>query len=1528
MSDHRIDEIQIVVSAEVKEALEELGEVQDKVEKIGSAKGTKNKQLESIVADSEKASKKLGEVEKALDRTGEKSRVKVNVGEGTKQFEDMKKGLGGVADKAEQTAQQINKAFSLDEAKKLAGNLSQTEIAQQKLNNAVKQYKKLRADKNTPKDKLENQKLKINQLRVAYERLIQQQEKSAERQAKLLEKEAQAQERLREKQRLASEKATAKKLQEVEKATQAQLKALDKETKAQLKATEKQTQARLKAMQREEQTRLKAEAKMQKEMAKEQKRFQAIRDAVEKEERFKLKDASVDTKMAKNLVDTTTKADTLRMKLDEATETVRRLMVEGTGGSKLASAIENVKKAQADLNAELERPSIERQERRMARFKTVAKAVATVMKKLGSATATVGKAVGRPLIAGLLTPFTQVSRAVKSASNEVGRLFKNLKRVALYRALREMIRMVTEGIKTGVSNAYQWALAMEEAFGTGKESATRFRASMDSLATSSLYLKNSLGAMAMPLLNILAPAVDYMIDKFVALLNIINKLIATVSGASTWTRALKYPKAFGEALDDASGSAGKLKDELITILGIDEINPMADAKDPSGRGGGAGAIADDYGAMFEEVALESDRIDDILSALFDPFKQAWETKGKGVMEAFDNALNGIKASALAVGTSFWEVWTNGTGQQSIEHLLGTLEGVLNTIGNIGKAFAKGWNTDNIGTKVVQNLWDALNSILGMWETITQNISSWNFDFSGVFGGLETVTRGIKESIDAVATSFSTVFSSRAEGSFQTILGIFEGIERVLGNIALQFAKGWNTNNLGTKIFENIWKMADNILNSIKEIVDITVEWASGVNFEPILSAFESLTGAVEPFVDLVMGGLKWAWENVLLPLGKWTFEKGLPTAIETVATIIDTLRVALENIQPFAQWVWDNFLQPLISWTADIAIDSLKGLADALNDVKEALDGTKSWEDTVVSLGEKIQNFLYKRMMDLTIVTLEAAKAMAYLFGHDDIMAELDRAIEEARALKGQGLYGENPNAKPTYVLDPTGNTEFGKTVDPSSLFKVPVIAEAHSLESAIPEGEAKISDVTAEAGTLADEITGEKNVGGVTAGASYLKDEILTPKKVDGVTANATTLTDGIKGNKLIDGVSAVAKAMTDKIPTKEKLVSGVEAKTNKLTDGIATASKVISGVGANATKLIDGISASAKVVKNVSAQFGTTDPSKLSASAKAISTVAKFTNASLNWSNKVQTYGKAPMFNSVANFAGLQTNWNSKVATYGKAPMWGAVANFMGLQTNWNSKISTYGKAPMWGAVANFLGLQTNWNSNVQTSGKAPMWNAVANFIKKATGWESGTTTWGSTANFTQKTTGWKSGTTTWNAVANFLSALTGWDKDTTVWEALAQFTDWSNALSSTPTIKATAKITKFTSDKNTPIEVGGTIKGYVAEMGGSFYNGSWHNIPQYASGGLPNHGSMFIAGEAGAELVGHIGGHTEVLNQSQMASALAEGMAPQAQLLQQLVAIGEQILAEQGDRNVVVSTSAITEGFQRMNRREGRTVVPVGV
>jgi roadblock/LC7 domain-containing protein len=55
----------------------------------------------------------------------------------------------------------------------------------------------------------------------------------------------------------------------------------------------------------------------------------------------------------------------------------------------------------------------------------------------------------------------------------------------------------------------------------------------------------------------------------------------------------------------------------------------------------------------------------------------------------------------------------------------------------------------------------------------------------------------------------------------------------------------------------------------------------------------------------------------------------------------------------------------------------------------------------------------------------------------------------------------------------------------------------------------------------------------------------------------------------------------------------------------------------------------------------------------------------------------------------------------------------------------------------------------------------------------------------------------------------------------------------------------------------------------------------IPAYANGTTKaNHGSMFVAGESGSELVGHINGRTEVLNRFQlgavMHSSIVDGMS----------------------------------------------------
>lgn len=60
-----------------------------------------------------------------------------------------------------------------------------------------------------------------------------------------------------------------------------------------------------------------------------------------------------------------------------------------------------------------------------------------------------------------------------------------------------------------------------------------------------------------------------------------------------------------------------------------------------------------------------------------------------------------------------------------------------------------------------------------------------------------------------------------------------------------------------------------------------------------------------------------------------------------------------------------------------------------------------------------------------------------------------------------------------------------------------------------------------------------------------------------------------------------------------------------------------------------------------------------------------------------------------------------------------------------------------------------------------------------------------------------------------------------------------------------------------------------------GGIFVNGHWKDVAAYASGGLPTTGQMFIAREAGPELVGSIGGHTAVMNNDQIVSSVAYGV-----------------------------------------------------
>lgn len=73
---------------------------------------------------------------------------------------------------------------------------------------------------------------------------------------------------------------------------------------------------------------------------------------------------------------------------------------------------------------------------------------------------------------------------------------------------------------------------------------------------------------------------------------------------------------------------------------------------------------------------------------------------------------------------------------------------------------------------------------------------------------------------------------------------------------------------------------------------------------------------------------------------------------------------------------------------------------------------------------------------------------------------------------------------------------------------------------------------------------------------------------------------------------------------------------------------------------------------------------------------------------------------------------------------------------------------------------------------------------------------------------------------------------------------------------------------------VSAGGGIKLFAS--GGVITPHMWKAMPKYANGMSKAHGSMFVAGESGAELVGHINGTTEVMNRFQLASIMRDSIA----------------------------------------------------
>lgn len=453
--------------------------------------------------------------------------------------------------------------------------------------------------------------------------------------------------------------------------------------------------------------------------------------------------------------------------------------VEATGTEEASKELDKVDKSTGKLKTSVEKMK--------EAFKGIKNAVGVrtfgALEKIGHG---IGKVVGGSLrivkngIVGLTTSMAKFPLKIfGTIGSKIKGLIRALGRIAMYRTFRVIVSSIAKGFKEGTENAYQWAKAV----------GNNLAPSMDSIATSSLYMKNSLGAMASPLIQAVAPAIEFVINKFVDLLNIANQVISKLLGHSTWTKAVRVPTEFAEATDkgmkDATKSAKEFQKQL---MGFDEINNITDNKGSAGGGGsgsGGGVSATD---MFTQESI-SNEASDIAKMLQDAWENADFTKvGKVVAEKINSALESIdwdkiKGTVKKIAQSI-ATFLNGFIENLDWKLVGqTISDAFLTTLDFASTFIKNLNTQSIGKAVVDLItgikwkelivkaFETVGSVVGglagiiggaLAEAFTKVKDYCDFDANGIIGGL---INGLKKAIASAGDLVNEVAGAILQGIF-------------------------------------------------------------------------------------------------------------------------------------------------------------------------------------------------------------------------------------------------------------------------------------------------------------------------------------------------------------------------------------------------------------------------------------------------------------------------------------------------------------------------------------------------------------------------------------------------------------------------------------------------------------------------------------------------------------------------------------------------------------------------------------------
>lgn len=140
---------------------------------------------------------------------------------------------------------------------------------------------------------------------------------------------------------------------------------------------------------------------------------------------------------------------------------------------------------------------------------------------------------------------------------------------------------------------------------------------------------------------------------------------------------------------------------------------------------------------------------------------------------------------------------------------------------------------------------------------------------------------------------------------------------------------------------------DGIFAKIKAKLD---ELKNSLNFEPLKQAWDKLKESLGGLAETISGGLKWAWDNVLVPLAHWTIERLAPELVTLLANAFSLLDAILQRLAPYFDWFWQNVLRPCFNFIGDVVIKVLQTFNGLLEKLAKLIRGDISFSEFIKGL--------------------------------------------------------------------------------------------------------------------------------------------------------------------------------------------------------------------------------------------------------------------------------------------------------------------------------------------------------------------------------------------------------------------------------------------------------------------------------------------------------------------------------------------------------------------------------------------------